>query len=113
MRRHLLAVVLTLCGIATVPANSTFAQEDQSESARKVVKTVTPRYPSLATTMHLSGVVRVEAVVTENGTVKTVEIKGGHPVLAQAAASAVSQWKWAPASHESRESVQVKFIPQQ
>jgi TonB-like protein len=52
-------------------------------------------------------------MVAGNGTVKAVEIKGGHPILAQAAASAVSQWKWEPASHESRESVQVKFNPQQ
>jgi TonB family protein len=63
--------------------------------------------------MHISGNVKVEAVVAPNGKVKLVEIKGGHPVLAQAAADAVSRWKWEPADHESREPVEVKFVPSQ
>jgi len=43
--------------------------------------------------------------------VKSVEIRGGHPLLAQAAAAAISQWKWEPANHESRETVEVNFVP--
>jgi len=37
--------------------------------------------------------------------------QGEHPVLAQAAAKAVHQWKWEAAAHESHEVVLVKFSP--
>jgi TonB family protein len=59
--------------------------------------------------MGLKGTVRVEAVVSSDGNVKAVEVKGGHPVLAQAAVSAIRKWKWEPAVRESREPVEVTF----
>jgi TonB family protein len=62
--------------------------------------------------MALAGIVRVEAVVSPDGSVKAVAVKGGHPVLAQAAVNAVRKWKWEPASQESREAVEVKFSPE-
>ncbi|MGD0212398.1 MAG: energy transducer TonB [Terriglobales bacterium] len=71
-----------------------------------------PAYPSLARNMALSGLVRVDVLVTPEGTAKTVEVRGGHPVLAQAVVNAVRNWKWEPAAHESREPVEVKFAPE-
>jgi TonB family protein len=62
--------------------------------------------------MGLAGTVRVEIVVGSDGAVKAVEVKGGHPVLAQAAVNAVRKWKWEPAAHESHEPVEVKFDPE-
>jgi outer membrane biosynthesis protein TonB len=47
-----------------------------------------------------------------DGSVRTVDIKGGHPVLAQAAVIAVRKWRWEPAPRESRESVELKFDPE-
>ncbi|MGA9039660.1 MAG: energy transducer TonB [Terriglobales bacterium] len=100
--------------MTTVVANSqpSFAQESPDAGSRKVVTRVTPQYPTWARSMNLKGIVKVEAVVEGNGTVKTVELKGGHPVLAQSAMNAVRQWKWEPASHESREYIEVRFDPQ-
>jgi TonB family protein len=86
------------------------AQEDVV-SPRKIVNKVLPQYPALANSTRLSGTVKIEALVSASGKVKSVEIRGGHPLLAQAAAAAVSQWKWEPASHESRETVEMKFLP--
>lgn len=71
-----------------------------------------PIYPAMARTINLRGSVRVEAVVATNGSVKLVEIKGGHPLLAQAAENAIRKWKWEPASHETHEPIEVKFDPQ-
>jgi TonB family protein len=83
-----------------------------SESIRKVVTRVVPQYPNLARTMRIQGgSVKVEAVVAPDGSVRTVEIKGGHPVLAQAAHDAVRNWKWAPATKETRELIEIKFNP--
>ena len=55
---------------------------------------------------------KAEALVEPNGVVKSVEVKGGHPVLVRAAQDAIYKWKWAPASHETREPIEVKFDPQ-
>jgi len=85
--------------------------QETSESTRKIVTRVAPQYPSLARGMRLQGGVRLEAVVEPDGSVKTVGIKGGHPVLAEAARDAIRNWKWAPASKETREFVEVKFSP--
>jgi TonB family protein len=63
--------------------------------------------------MALQGVVRVEALVAVDGSVKDVAIKGGHPVLAQAAVNTVRRWRWEPASHESHEIVELKFSPEE
>ena len=59
--------------------------------------------------MNVRGVVKIEAVVAPNGTVKTVAIRGGHPLLIQSAESAVRKWKWQPAQHESKEVIEIKF----
>jgi TonB family protein len=59
----------------------------------------------------IRGVVKVEAEVAQDGTVKSVEVKGGHPILAQSTVSAVRQWKFEPAPHESRELIEVRFDP--
>jgi len=50
--------------------------------------------------------------VQPNGVVKSVEVKGGHPVLVRAAQDAIYKWKWAPATHETREPIEVRFDPQ-
>jgi TonB family protein len=84
----------------------------QGASARRLVNRTAPAYPALARSLALEGVVKVDALVAADGSVKTVDVKGGHPVLAQAAANAVRNWKWEPASRESHELVEVKFAPE-
>jgi TonB family protein len=91
---------------------SSYSQTQQDASKRRIVLRVAPGYPVLARSMGLQGMVRVDAFVSADGSVKSVDLKGGHPVLAQAAVNAVRQWKWEPASHESHESVEVKFSPE-
>jgi len=112
MRLKNALVPLLLCGSLLAGSSYSRAQEEKPEAERKVVSRVMPEYPALARTMHLSGVVKVEAVVASNGSVKSVAIKGGHPVLVQAAANAVARWKWAPAARETKEPVEVRFAPE-
>ncbi len=108
--RRWIAITVLAAGCASIAfPNSGFAQE---ADGRKVVNRVPPTYPVIARTMGLRGTVKVEATVLANGNVKLVEIKGGHPVLAEAAADAVRKWKYAPATHETKEPVTVKFEPQ-
>jgi TonB family protein len=111
MKRLLEAIFLVLFSVHMLTANL-FAQQNQAEATRKIVNRVTPAYPEMARTMNLRGSVKAEAVVAPNGTVKLVDVKGGHPVLAEAAQHAIYKWKWASASHETREQIEVRFDPQ-
>jgi TonB family protein len=95
-------------------SNVAFGQDapGQSESSRKVVSRVAPDYPELARRLHIHGVVRVEASVRPNGTVKTARVVGGNPVLAEAAVTAVTKWKFESGSGDTSELVQLSFEPQ-
>lgn len=59
--------------------------------------------------MKIQGSVRADVLVAPNGTVKSIEIKGGHPLLVQSAQIALHEWKWEPAPHETHEFVELKF----
>jgi TonB family protein len=80
-----------------------------TSSERKVITRVAPVYPELARRMHIVGVVKMEAVVRANGTVKLARVLGGNPVLIDAAIAAVGKWKFEPAPTETAEVVQVSF----
>lgn len=84
----------------------------QANSYRKVTSRVAPNYPELAKKMHLQGVVKVEAVVRPNGSVKSTRIVGGNPVLVDAATDAVNKWKFEPGPSETTEVIQLTFVPE-
>jgi len=111
MRLRTLPLALSLSTALIAAGSLSFAQQEKSDNERKVVNRVMPDYPEIARTMHLAGVVKVEATVGTNGSVKSVDVKGGHPLLVKAAQDAVFKWKWAAASHETKESVEVRFAP--
>ncbi|MFZ0761015.1 MAG: energy transducer TonB [Candidatus Sulfotelmatobacter sp.] len=87
------------------------AAQEASEGSRKVVTKVIPQYPELARAMNIQGTVRADVLVAADGKVKSVEVKGGHPLLAQAAQNALHDWKWQPASHETHEIIELRFTP--
>src|SRR5260370_14352350 len=83
--------------------------QDSADGGRKIVLKTPATYPTLARSMNIHGVVKVEAQVAPNGTVKSVAVKGGHPILAQSAVTAVGHWKFEPAAHETKELLEIKF----
>ena len=108
MRRLVVfAFSFLLCGAMT--GLISLAQDVQSASARPIVSTPRPGYPDLARTMRLEGTVKLRVTVTPNGTARSVETVGGHPLLAKAAEQAVYKWTWARAKQESSELVEVSF----
>jgi TonB family protein len=110
LRRTAVALVVLLFGSFSLPTHC-FSQQNETQNRRKVVNKVTPQYPALARTMNLRGTVKVEALVSSEGKAEKVNVKGGHPVLAQAALNAVREWKWEATGHESTEPIEVKFDP--
>lgn len=92
-------------------AVSVLAQSAQLTGARKLITKASPNYPSMARSLNLTGSVKLEALVNPNGSVKAVQIRGGNPVLAQAAENAVRGWKWEKSDRETTELVEIKFTP--
>jgi TonB family protein len=109
--RRIIAVVVLILSFALIVVPSQTDAQVATESTRKVVNRVVPAYPDMARTMNLKGNVKLEVVVGPSGAVKSVEVKGGHPVLAKSAENAVFKWKWESAERETRELVEIKFNP--
>jgi len=73
MRRSLLFITAAL--IALTPGLVTAQSPPAAaNSERKVASRVAPGYPELAKRMHMHGVVRLEAVVRANGSVKSTRV---------------------------------------
>jgi TonB family protein len=102
-----LAVLFVAGMLAARPASA-----QQPAKPRAIVSKVFPRYPELARSMRLEGAVKLEIIVAPQGAVKSMRAVGGSPLLLKAAADAVTQWKWAPASQDTTEIVELKFRPE-
>jgi protein TonB len=61
-----------------------------------LIHQVKPVYPALARQARISGVVRLEAVIAEDGTIRELRVLSGHPLLAPNARDAVRQWRYRP-----------------
>jgi len=64
----------------------------------RLISSVSPSYPVLAKNQHISGDVRVDALIDANGRVTTMKVVSGPTLLHQAAMDALRQWKYQPAT---------------
>jgi protein TonB len=64
--------------------------------AANLIYEVKPVYPPIATVTRTQGVVVLEAVINKEGTIESLRVVSGHPLLTQAALDAVKQWKYRP-----------------
>jgi len=106
-------IALAAASIAFVPVKS-IAQDGatgdvKDHGGRKVKSSVKPVYPDVARQMHITGTVRLEAVVGADGKVRDTRIIGGSPLLAQEASVAVKKWKYEEAPKETVETVEVVY----
>ncbi len=113
MSRRTAAALLAVLALAvTIAPVRTGAQQAQSdEIVRRAKNKVQPNYPDLARRMNLAGTVKIQVVVSPNGTVKDAHVVGGHPVLANAALDAARKWRFEPATTESSGVIDFKFEP--
>lgn len=77
--------------------------------ARKPVASPNPEYPEIARRMNISGTVKVEIVISADGTIKSAKVLGGHPLLAEAVQKALQKWKYVPAASETTLLLDFKF----
>jgi len=64
--------------------------------AAKLIRQVTPVYPTLARQARVSGTVHLEAIIDRNGAIESLRVKSGSGLLAPAAVDAVRQWLYRP-----------------
>ena len=76
---------------------------------RKPVANPDPEYPEIARRMNITGTVRMEIVIAADGTIKSVKVMGGHPLLVDAVEKALKKWKYAPAGTETTMQLDFKF----
>jgi len=79
-----------------VPATRAPLRVGGKVQAAKIVRQVTPVYPPIAKQTHTSGIVRLEAVISRSGSIESLQVMSGHPLLTQAALDAVRQWVYRP-----------------
>ena len=108
--RYLTVVFLGLALLFTAAGKA--QEQASSESTRRIVRKVVPEYPELAKKLHLGGAVKALVTVAPDGTVRTVQVVSGNPVLIKAAEDALSKWKFAAAAVETKELIELRFNPQ-
>ena len=64
--------------------------------AANLIRRVQPVYPALAKQARIQGTVRFTAIIGKDGTIQNLQMVSGHPLLIEAARSAVSQWQYKP-----------------
>ncbi len=67
----------------------------QVEQARLIFQPK-PEYPPLAKMARIQGQVRLEAIISKDGTIQDLKVVNGHPLLVKAALEAVSRWRYQP-----------------
>lgn len=114
MSRRIMAALAALMIVVGImgPVRAQAQQIQSSEIVRRAKAKVQPSYPELARKMNITGVVKIEVVVTPNGQVKDARVVGGHPLLANAALDAAKRWRFEPAPEESSGVIEFKFEPQ-
>ena len=65
-------------------------------ASRYLIRRVEPQYPEVARRQHIQGPVVLNAVVGNDGNVRTVTVLNGDPALTKAGLEAVAQWQFKP-----------------
>jgi TonB family protein len=83
----------------------------ERSQTRALLTRVEPEYPETLKRMGIGGTVRLQLVISPKGTVESVIVRGGNPILGEAAAKAARQWIYAPAPAQTTTEVMIPFAP--
>ncbi|HEY8715456.1 MAG TPA: energy transducer TonB, partial [Candidatus Acidoferrum sp.] len=72
-------------------------REDPDEFRTRLTSSPHPAYPELAQRVGLQGMVKLQVRITKDGRVEVLKLLQGEPALADAAITAVKQWRGKPA----------------
>jgi TonB family protein len=68
----------------------------------QLISSVPPVYPQLARSQRVSGDVKIDALIGENGRVTSMKVVGGPVLLHQSAMDSLRQWKYRPATLDGK-----------
>jgi len=87
-----------LIAIPVLAGSIAFAEVRVSgaEAAKAAVQKPQPEYTAIARQMKVSGKVEVEASIALDGSVESVRVISGNPLLTASTVTAVKKWKFTP-----------------
>jgi periplasmic protein TonB len=65
-------------------------------SEAQLLTKVEPAYPHIAIVTGTQGEVRLHAIIAKDGSIESLSVISGHPILVGAAVAAVRQWRYRP-----------------
>ena len=83
--------------VPVAPQNTGSVRVSSSLQAGNLIKRVAPQYPATARASGIHGLVRFNATIGKDGTIRNLKAISGNPILTPAAAEAVRQWVYRPA----------------
>jgi TonB family protein len=94
-------VLLCLLELPRAEAQQTEGQQqlpvvDTQKASRLCLNQIPPAYPALAKMNYIQGRVRVQLVVSPDGTVANAHVLSGNPLLAAAVLDSVRMWRYRP-----------------
>lgn len=78
------------------PTIPQFVRINSTIQSAKLTHRVVPDYPAIAKQAGVSGVVKIEAIIARDGSIKQLKALSGHPLLIRPALEAVQQWRYRP-----------------
>ncbi len=94
MRNWAKVLSVVLLTVKLLSGQTTVVLSD--EANRHLVKSVQAIYPEMAQIAHISGEVTLRFTISEAGQVTVVHPVSGHPLLVEAAQTALKQWRYTP-----------------
>jgi TonB family protein len=86
-----------------------FVAPESARGQRILLKRVEPEYPKELQHRGIEGTVRLSLTVSARGSVQSVQVIGGNPILAEAAEKAVREWVYSPSATSSTIEVSIPF----
>lgn len=86
-----------------------FVAPESSRGERILLKRVEPEYPKELQHRGIEGTVRLSLTVSARGSVQSVQVIGGNPILAEAAEKAAKEWVYSPSAMTSTIEVSMPF----
>ena len=88
---------------AEVTHSSAPLRRSETLMEASLIRRVQPLYPVVAKTAHISGTVRLRAIIATDGSVRQIEVLSGNAILAQSAVAAVREWRYRPTRLDGRD----------
>ena len=93
------AIAFLLAGFLfgfSLSRESTHAVNSAGAEGSQAASQPPPQYPRLAQRLGIEGKVRLEGIISADGSVREVRVLKGHPILARAAVDTIKQWRFRP-----------------